>query len=134
MALNLQLVKQNIEGRTGLSCGDFGGDAAFNASVTSAVAEFSKYKKRELYGFFQVQRNVTNYSIPSNPAPVNPGDYGFPDNFRYVRDVYYSPQSIIGNNLSFEDMLIQTFQGSVVTLDFGGNIFENPSLVAIWFQ
>lgn len=134
MALSLQTVKSTVEDRTGLSCSDFGGETALQTAVISATSEFSKRKSGTLYGFFNVLQNVTEYPFPSNPLPSGPTAPGFPANLVMITDVYFSPQSMLGNNLSFEDMLLQSIQGNVVVLDFGGNIFENPSLVQIWFQ
>lgn len=134
MALNPKTAQAAVLDRTGLTCKDFGGDTVFNTAIASALAEFSKRKLRIIYGTFNVVSGVTEYLFPSATPPVNPSDPGFPANCIGITDLFYSPQSLLGNNLSFEDMLLQTVQGTVVTLDFGGNIFESPSLVRIWFE
>lgn len=133
MALNPTTAKAAITNRTGLSCTALGGDGVLNTALNSALAEFSKYKSMVLYGFFNVLNNQTEYTFPSNPPRTDPTQPGFPANLVGIRDIFYSPQSLLGNNLSFEDMLLQSVQGNIISLDFGGNIFENPSLVQIWF-
>lgn len=60
-------------------------------------------------------------------------DYAFPAGLEELSEFFYAPQTILGN-LSFEEEVLTAIQGNVINIDFGGNVFENPTLVTIWFS
>jgi hypothetical protein len=90
-------------------------DEAFEA----ALVEFSKHRPNRTFGTLPITAQVI--------------DYPFPSPLEEILDFFYAPQTILGN-LSFEEEVLVAIQGNVINIDFGGNIFENPTLVTVWFQ
>ncbi len=73
-----------------------------------------------------IQKDVTDYPFPVAGSPPQ-------SQIDTLSDFFYAPETILGN-ISFEEQVLASIQGNIINLDFGGNIFENPSLVNIWFS
>jgi hypothetical protein len=125
MPLATSTITNALKDRTGIGCSGLSDDA-IALVIKSGLAEYSKYRQRSASGSFHYQAGVTNYLFPNEPD--------FPANLVNITDVFYASQTAIDADFSFEDLFLESVQGDYVTLDFGGNIFENPSLVRIFFQ
>jgi hypothetical protein len=88
-------------------------------AISSALIEFGKHRTNTVHNLM--------------PITAQTIDYPFPSDVEEITDVFYAPTSILGN-MSFEEEVLMAIQGNVINIDFGGNIFENPSLVSIWFS
>jgi hypothetical protein len=129
--ISTQTVKTDIWERTGLTPAEMP-EQVLDSGIKAALTEFSKHRTRKLFGQLNIIMNQTEYPFPTIALAQWTG-LGIPDNVSDISDFYYAPETILGN-LSFEETILTSIQGNIINLDFGGNIFDNPSLVYIWFE
>jgi hypothetical protein len=118
MALTQATVVDKVRKRLGLSETDLQ-QPVLEEAINAALVEFSRHRTNTVTGIM--------------PILYQGSDYLFPSDVQEITDFFYAPQTILGN-LSFEDEVLTAIQGNVINIDFGGNIFENPTLVTIWFS
>lgn len=87
--------------------------------IRDALLEYSRHRTNRVFGTIAIDAQVI--------------DYPYPDGLEELIDFYYAPDTILGN-ISFEEEVLMAIQGNIINIDFGGNIFENPTLVTIWFS
>jgi hypothetical protein len=123
--LTKRTVRDKVWKRTGLSESELT-QPVIEEAIDSAMIEFSKHRERILSGTMPIQSGVVDYAFPTagSPPTVLLDD---------VTDFFYSNSETFIGDFSFEDLLLMSIQGGMFSINFGGNIFENPSLVNIWY-
>jgi hypothetical protein len=117
--LTLRTLKATVWTRTGLSQSELD-EAVVDSCIQGALVEFSNVRSKTSYGTMAIQAGVDIYPLP--------------DGIQDLLQFYYANPTIILNDFSFEDILLSSMQGSLANINFGGDIFENPSLTHIWFS
>lgn len=117
--LTPRTIKDSIWKRTGLSQSELP-EEVINESIDAALREFSNERPKVTYGQLNILAGVDIYAMP--------------DGITDLLQFYYGSQTTILNNFSFEDILLSSMQGSLANINFGGDIFENPSLTHIFFS
>lgn len=117
--LTPRTIKDSVWKRTGLAQSELD-EGVIDDSITAALTEFSNVRPKTAYGQMNLTAGISIYPMP--------------DGVEDLLQFYYGTQTTILNNFSFEDILLSSVQGSLANINFGGDIFENPSLTHIWFQ
>jgi hypothetical protein len=117
--LTLRTLKATVWTRTGLSQSELD-EAVVDSCIQGGLVEYSNVRSKTSYGTMAIQAGVDIYTLP--------------DGIQDLLQFYYGTNTTILNNFSFEDILLSSMQGSLANINFGGDIFENPSLTHIWFS
>jgi hypothetical protein len=117
--LTTRTLKATVWARTGLSRAELE-ETVVDSCIQGALVEFSNVRTKTSYGTMNITAGVDIYPLP--------------DGIQDLLQFYYASPTIILNNFSFEDILLSSMQGSLANINFGGDIFENPSLTHIWFS
>lgn len=123
--LTKRTVLDKVWKRTGLSTTEMT-EPVISEAIDAALTEFSKHRERTLYGTMPIYNGVTDYVFPSAGSPPT-------TLLDDVTDFFYSNAETFIGDFSFEDLLLMSIQGGMFSINFGGNIFENPSLVTVWY-
>jgi len=111
-------------------------DSIINPGIDAALIEFSYFRPNPVFGSIPLQIGVTDYPFPMAGSPLVPL-------IDSVVDFFYSPFTDLAeltDNYTFEEIvLLGAFQGigaggGLLGAGFGGSVFENPSLVTIWYS
>lgn len=123
--LTKRTVRDKVTKRTGLSATELP-EPVIDEAIDSALVEFSNHRGRTLFGTMPIQAGVIDYAFPTAGSPPT-------TLLTDVTDFFYSNSETFIGDFSFEDLLLMSIQGGMFSINFGGNIFENPSLVTIWY-
>lgn len=124
-SLTARTIRDKVWKRMGLSSAELT-EPTLDEALSAALTEYSRHRPKVVFGTLPILNGVSDYNFPTaGSPPVAVIDT--------LNEFYYSPQTILGN-LTFEEELLMAIQGNIINLDFGGNIFENPTLVTIWFS
>lgn len=124
-ALSYRTVRDKVLKRTGLSNTELE-EPVIDEAIQSALIEFSNHRENVLFGTMPILTGVTDYPFPSAGSPPT-------TLLTDITDFFYSNSETFIGDFSFEDLLLISIQGGMFSINFGGNIFENPSLARIWY-
>lgn len=127
MPLSARTMKDKVWKRTGLSMTELL-EPVIEEAISAALTEFSIYAPNTIFGYMPIFKDVTDYAFPLVGSP--------PQNLlNDISDFFYGGTDIVLGNFSVEDLMLMNFQGqgSLFSAGFGGNVFNNPSLIKIWF-
>lgn len=123
--MNQTQILARVRNRTGLLSTDIS-DAIIIDAIDSAIKEFQKAKPLFSFGTFGTNANQQDYPLPSNQGspPITIYD---------IKDMYFTTG--ISSTFPFFDADFPiTVIHDLFNVQFGGNVFESPSLGTVLFE
>ena len=138
MALSQETILTRVRNRTGLSPNDRS-DAVIQDDALAALVEYSKFKPAEVYGLLPTLSGVQDYNLPDGKTnyqnwilPDGVTEYSTPA-VNNIRDLLYS-SGITATYPFFDKDFPLTVVQDLFNVQFGGNVFESPSLARVLFD
>jgi hypothetical protein len=136
MSLSLTLIRSRTRNRTGLLDSDLA-DAIIDDAINIALVEFSKAKPPEVYGIMPLVADQQDYAYPDGTLYQN---FVGPNNVTMsapavtrVKELLFSSGITTTYPFFDKDFPITVVQ-DLFNVQFGGNVFEGPSLARVLFQ
>jgi hypothetical protein len=128
--LDEQYIIDKVTHRLALKDGDFTPER-ITSCTEDALREYSRYKTLDIYGTLALQANRQDYPL----SELKPFDQSDPtETVADVRLVLYSPGTLLYDAISFDAELQKVVDSDLLRTQFGGSIFDNPSLGVVYFQ
>lgn len=137
MSLNQTSIITKVRNRTGLTPDDVPDDLILDCSL-SALDELSINAPKKVFGFLPTAANVQDYDLPDGTnyqnftLPWNNQTYSSPK-VKSIKDVLFS-SGVTSTYPFFDKDFPITVVQDLFNVQFGGNVFESPSLARVLFQ
>ncbi len=129
MALAQQYIIDKVRARLGLSVQDMA-NSVIESAIEDGLRSYSRQKAVDIFGTLPLQADRQDYFI----RDLVPFDGSDPEeSVSEVRLLLYSPGTLLYDAISFDAELQKVVDADLLRSQFGGNVFDNPSLGRIYF-